>query len=47
MDLLERQAQLDELSRRLQDAESGSGKVVFVAGEAAPKPLTTAATSQP
>src|SRR5262245_50496210 len=34
MDLLERQSQLDELARRLREAEGGSGKVVFLAGEA-------------
>jgi ATP/maltotriose-dependent transcriptional regulator MalT len=34
MELLERQPQLDELARQLQEAEAGRGKVVFVAGEA-------------
>lgn len=34
MELLERQPQLDELALRLHDAVTGSGKVVFLAGEA-------------
>lgn len=34
MDLLERQAQLDELTRRLSEAGSGAGKIVLLSGEA-------------
>ena len=34
LELLERQSQLDELARQLQETEAGRGKVVFVAGEA-------------
>ena len=34
MELLERQAQLDELARQLREAEAGRGKVVFIGGEA-------------
>ena len=34
LELLERQSQLDELARQLQETEAGRGKVVFLAGEA-------------
>jgi DNA-binding CsgD family transcriptional regulator len=34
MELLERQAQLEELARRLREASTGAGKIAFVSGEA-------------
>lgn len=34
MELLERQSQLDDLGQHLREAESGSGKVAFIVGEA-------------
>jgi ATP/maltotriose-dependent transcriptional regulator MalT len=34
MELLERQNELDELARQLREAETGRGKVAFIAGEA-------------
>src|SRR5262245_23160884 len=34
MELLERQAQLDELARQLREAEAGRGKIAFIGGEA-------------
>jgi predicted ATPase len=34
MELLERQAQLEELTRHLREAGSGAGKIAFVSGEA-------------
>lgn len=34
MELLERQSELDDLTRLLRDAGSGTGKMAFVSGEA-------------
>lgn len=34
MDLLEREAQLEELARRLREAGTSAGKIAFVSGEA-------------
>ncbi len=34
MDLLERQSQLSELTRLLQEAGAGAGKIAFIGGEA-------------